>query len=1358
MANSATSGNNERSSTEDKEEPQISSSLKFLVANIKNIAPIHLTTDNYAIWKPQILKIFSAQGFHRFLDSSVMPPDKSPSQENGSSIPIPSSAQWYLTDHILSAALCSTITAPILPYIINLESTAAIWAVLETRFQSSNRSKVTQLKNTLHNFSLKNLTMHQYLAENKAIVDQIAVAGSVVDTEDIILYILNGLPNLYQPFKTAIQTMLHPISLDQLYPLLLSEEINLASDASHNNTAPDPAIALSATRGNYRKNRNRQNYSAPRTARNPANQYIIYQICLKKGHSAQDCWHRMNSQYVPATVNNSSKALVANPESVYNNWLLDSGATSHLTNSMENMSISNSYQGTDNITVGDGQTVKIAHTGAGLLPTPSRKLTLNQLFHTPDLHYNLLSISRLIKDNNVSILFNPHSFVLKDLQTKKILLQGPCLNGLYQVPTTRSTDRHQALSAIAPKPNLWHSRLSHPHNRILHTIANNNPHLSISSLSSNCMSCKSSKGHKLSFDKSATRHVSLLSLIHSDVWGPAPVVSIQGFRYYVIFVDDYSRFTWIFPLKQKSEVTDVFINFKKKIETYTSHTIKSLRTDGGMEFMNKSFQQFLIKHGITHQVSCPYTPEQNGVSERKHRHIIETTRTLLHAASIPYYHWPDAALTSVYLINRMPSSVTFNTSPFELFHHVKPDYGHLRVFGCACFPLAPSHTRHKLQPKANINVFLGYSDTYKGYKCLDRLTNRIFISRNISFDESYFPFAHSSSVPSQHMEPPPPGLLIPVSAPSTKVYGKQDLQASRPPPQLTSADPNQPATSSSEPDTSNLPNDVRLEQQHHHMITRKQTGSLKPRVRLNLCHTSNINSLLAPSNFTEASKTIEWRQAMAMEFYALQKQGTWSLVSPPSNVPVLGSKWTYRLKLHSDGSIAKHKARLVALGNQQEYGIDYTETFSPVAKLPTIRILLTIALYNEWKVQQLDVANAFLHGNLSEKVYMHQPKGFEDKLYPNHVCCLHKAIYGLKQAPRQWYNTFTSHLVSLGFTHSNADPSLLVFKHNDIQIYLLMYVDDILITGNNPTLISDIISKLSVQLTMKHLGEASDFLGIRINLHSNGYFLSQYNYAYKILQQVHLTECKPLANPACTKAPANLAPDPVIHDPGIYKKITGSLQYLTITRPDIAHSVNQLSQHMHNPLTLHFYLLKRLLRYIKGTLSYGLPISKSNLNLTSFSDADWAGDPLSRRSTSGYCSFLGTTLINWTVRKQHTVARSSMESEYRALASLTADVLWLRRLLQDFGISQQAPTTMYCDKTSAIALANNPVFHARTNHIEIDQKFIREHIQNNTVRLLPISTTDQVADIFTKSLSTPRFQQLRNKLTVTTDPSVCRGV
>ncbi|PKU80787.1 Retrovirus-related Pol polyprotein from transposon TNT 1-94 [Dendrobium catenatum] len=1339
----------------------IPSSLKFVVSNLKHIVPTQLVSDNYPLWKSQILKIFKANGFDKFLDSTIPPPDPVIHPADGSNANNNAGSKWILIDQNLAAALCSTISPSVLPHVSNLATTAEIWSVLEHRFQATNRSKVIQLKNTLHHISLKNQTMTQYLSEIKSLVDQITAAGSTVDDEDVVLYILQGLPNSYQSFKTSIRTMLHPVSLDSLYSLLISEEIHVSSDVAKETALQESKMAFYTYRGGRgRRSRGRQQSSGNEHPPRPnENTQVSCQICLKRGHSAPNCWHRLNTQYIPSTSSQSKKALLTTNDNASSSWFLDSGASSHLSNSLENLNIANPYHGHESVTVGDGRSVNISHSGDGLLPTPSRKLVLSQIFHSPSFQFNLISISQLIKDNRISIIFDKFGFTIKDSTTHQVLLQGPCKNGLYAIPATTKRTTTHALSAAAGLTSIWHQRLGHPNSRTTASISASNPHLQINRKLFSCSICNAAKCHKLVFPKSIHRSKRILELIHTDVWGPAPVVSVHGFRYYVLFLDDFSHFVWIFPMRTKDEVTNIFISFKTCIEKFTSQSIRMLRSDGGTEFINDKLRQFLVTHGINHQISCPYTPEQNGAAERKHRHLIETTRTLLSTASVPYIYWPEAVATAAYLINRMPSKTIHNCTPFELIYHTKPDYSNLRVFGCECFPLLPSHKRHKFQPKATSSIFLGYSDQHKGYKCLDSQTKRIIISRHTTFIEDSFPFSKQSCSPPISVNPDiPPALLLPNSVliPSSHQSSNKNQTL----PNVSSI----PVTQNSSPlptsscpvfnDSITIPAPV-----HHLMVTRMRTGSLKPIQRMNLTHHTTVSNLsFTPTCYTEAIKYPEWRSAMAAEFFALQRQGTWSLIPRPSSNPVIGCKWTYRLKYHADGSIAKHKARLVALGNNQEFGLDYTETFSPVAKLPTIRILLTVAIHHQWSVQQLDVANAFLHGILPEKVFMTQPKGFEDASHPDYVCLLHKAIYGLKQAPRQWYNTLTEHLLSLGFAHSKADPSLFLYNSNGILLFLLIYVDDILITGNDNNTISAMIHKLSKKFDMKKLGEVNEFLGIQIKRMPNCFFLSQTPYALSILQQAQMSDCKPLSNPNCTRLPDNIPMDPEFSDPILYRRIIGSLQYLTLTRPDLAFSINQLSQNMHNPMPSHFYMLQRTLRYIKGTLEFGIPIIKSNLLLHSYSDADWAGDPHTRKSISGYCSFLGQNLISWTVKKQSTVARSSTESEYRSLAALTADVIWLRRILAEFGISPDQPTDMHCDNTSAIALANNPVFHARTKHIEIDQKFVRDQIINNNIRLLPISTIDQVADILTKPLSTKRFHQLRSKMTVVQEPSFCRGI
>ncbi|XP_028548752.1 uncharacterized protein LOC114579151 [Dendrobium catenatum] len=396
---------------------------------------------------------------------------------------------------------------------------------------------------------------------------------------------------------------------------------------------------------------------------------------------------------------------------------------------------------------------------------------------------------------------------------------------------------------------------------------------------------------------------------------------------------------------------------------------------------------------------------------------------------------------------------------------------------------------------------------------------------------------------------------------------------------------------------------------------------------------------------------------MTEEITALTNQHNWSLVPQPPNKPLLGCKWTFKTKLLPNGQVDRYKARLVALGYNQQFDINYTEIFSPVAKMPTIRLLLTIALNRKWSIHQLDVSNAFLHGDLQDDIYMRQPPRFVDPENLDLVCKLHKSLYGLKQAPRQWFHKLTMFLQTQGFRFSRSDPSLLIFHKAHIQIYFLIYVDDFLVTGNDNSAIQHILGQLQAQFALKQLGQISLFLGIQVIQSTNGYFLTQQHYAMKILYDAGYANCKPAPTPVTPASKHEQSTDSPFHDPTLYRKLARSLQYLTITRPDIAFATNVVCQRMQDPTDQDFKALKRLLRYIKGTVTYGLPITTSPLELRSYTDADWASDAFDRKSISGYCTFLGPNLISWTIKKQVTVAKSSTEAEYRSLTAAIFEVI-----------------------------------------------------------------------------------------------------
>ena len=436
---------------------------------------------------------------------------------------------------------------------------------------------------------------------------------------------------------------------------------------------------------------------------------------------------------------------------------------------------------------------------------------------------------------------------------------------------------------------------------------------------------------------------------------------------------------------------------------------------------------------------------------------------------------------------------------------------------------------------------------------------------------------------------------------------------------------------------------------------------------------------------------------------------------------------------------------MVAKGFTQEYGIDYEETFAPVARMTSIRTLIVVASIRGWQLSQMDVKNAFLNGDLHEEVYMKPPPGLPCQ--PHQVCKLRRALYGLKQAPRAWFEKFSSAVLSFGFQQSSHDSALFIRQSSQGLVLLLLYVDDMIIIGSDTIGIHDIKTHLGTCFEMKDLGPLRYFLGIEVNSSSSGYSLSQVKYASDLISRAGLIDNKAVDTPLELNVKLRSTDGELVSNPTLYRQLVGGLIYLTITRPDISYVIHVVSQFMTSPRTVHFAAVLRILRYVRGTMHQGLLMSSSSkLELNAYSDSNWVGDVTDRRSITGFCIFLGDSLISWKSEKQTVVARSSAEAEYRALANTTSEIIWLCRLLEDMGVAIPSLTPLHCDSKRAIQIAHNDVFHERTKHIEIDCHFIRHWLRDGVIVLPFIPSQLQVADFFTKSHSTIRFRYLVSKL------------
>ena len=481
-----------------------------------------------------------------------------------------------------------------------------------------------------------------------------------------------------------------------------------------------------------------------------------------------------------------------------------------------------------------------------------------------------------------------------------------------------------------------------------------------------------------------------------------------------------------------------------------------------------------------------------------------------------------------------------------------------------------------------------------------------------------------------------------------------------------------------------------------------------------------------------------WSEAMDREMSQLEKLGTYTLVDLPPDRKAIGCRWVFAVKRDSDGKVVKHKARLVAQGFSQIPGQDFFATHAPVMRLETFRTIIAIAAQFDLNLHQVDVVSAYLNSPLHEDIYMRQAPGYEDGT--SRVYHLHKALYGLKQAGRAWRIEFDRVLINaLHFTRSQADPCLYYRTSNEDLTLIGTHVDDCLVASTDLDVISDLKRTMKKYFEITDLGEAALYVGIQITRHRNQHTitLSQSRYVKTVIDRFGMTNCNPVSTPLDANvvlAPAESNSDLVSDVP--YQALIGSLMYAAVgTRPDIAFAVQALSQFNASHTAAHWTAARHVLRYLKRTCDFGITFGKTpELILSGFSDADWGQNKVDRRSVSGYTFLLGGGIVSWSSKKQSTVALSTMEAEYVALAHATKEAIWFRSLLGELGLLPDGPTLLTTDNLAAISFAQDHQFHARSKHIDIRHYFVRERVLDSTIRITHCSSEDNCADILTKPL------------------------
>ena len=980
--------------------------------------------------------------------------------------------------------------------------------------------------------------------------------------------------------------------------------------------------------------------------------------------------------------------------------------------------------------------------------------TLSDVRHIPELKKNLISLGTL--DSN-GCTYKAGGGVMRISKGALVVMKGLKQNGLYFLQGSTITGAAAVSSSDSDSEitKLWHMRLGHMSERGMDELTKQGLLCGQKTGKLDfCEHCIFGKQCRVKFRTAVHRTKGTLDYIHSDLWGPSRVPSLGGGLYMLTFIDDYSRKVWVYILKHKHEAFAQFKQWKAMVEKQTGKQLKRLRTDNGLEFCNSAFNEFCKNEGIVRHRTVRNTPQQNGVAERMNRTILEKTRCILSNAGLPRKFWAEAVNTACYLINRSPSTAIECKTPVEVWSGAPADYTNLRIFGCPAY----AHVNDgKLEPRARKCIFLGYADGVKGYRlwCLDGKSPRCIISRDVTFDESAMlkpkECQDAGKVEDQN------GVSKQVELEKEAPEKLQDKVQTDVPVQQDVEEMQSSNEESAVPDDYILTRDRERRQ-----IKKPQRYGYEDIVAYALNTAESIES--EPVTYRDAitsKESVKWAVAMGEEIESLHKNQTWELVKPPKGQKIVGCKWVFKKKEGTPGvEETRFKARLVAKGYTQREGVDFNEVFSPVVKHSSIRVLLAMVAKFNLELEQLDVKTAFLHGELDEQIYMHQPEGFEIHGKEDHVCLLKKSLYGLKQSPRQWYKRFDTFMVGNGYCRSAYDNCVYHKKHsNGSYVYLLLYVDDMLIAAKDMSEINRLKTQLSGEFEMKDLGAAKKILGMEIqrDRKAGKLSLSQKGYLEKVMERFGMQSSKPVNTPLAAhfKLSAALSPqteEEVEHMSRVpYASAVGSIMYAMVcTRPDISHAVSVVSRYMDNPGKAHWQAVKWILRYLRGTTDVGIIYDRSNNtsgSVIGYVDSDFAGDLDRRRSLTGYVFTFASGAISWKAALQSKAVLSTTEAEYMAATEAVKEAIWLTGLVEDLGLERKL-VTVFCDSQSAIDLTHNPKYHEKTKHIDVRAHFIRDVIAEGAIAIIKIATAENPADMMTKTIPTVKFKHCLDLINV----------
>ncbi|KAJ1039061.1 hypothetical protein NDA10_002095 [Ustilago hordei] len=1004
-------------------------------------------------------------------------------------------------------------------------------------------------------------------------------------------------------------------------------------------------------------------------------------------------------------------------------WIIDSGATHHMVND-ERMLLTSTNKVGQISTAGD-EKLQVKAIGDASLRVGEATIQLLDVLYVPKLNANLLSVQGLI-ENGARVIFDEFGTTIKQNDGTQVQFKRDRRQGHFKVrgqalalelEETRDgvPEDNQNTGKLdnAPEGNkdtkhrdsyLWHERFGHPGRDKTRQIRAHylGTDEEMEHESKHCNACSQGKQTRARMSQSESERMEApLELVHVDL-----MTDFKGhanYHYALVAVDDFSSLIYVEPLCTKSAALTALRRWIARMERATDRKLKTLRSDNGGEWCSIAAEDWQTQEGFKWQKSVPGISVQNGRAERAIRSVQEKMRSMLIGRACPRELWPYAITAAAHVMNLTPSAT--KTIPHEAFYGTTAHKlaQQLRVFGC----LAWVHVQQKDQQgkhgaRAKPAIMIGYDDEHKAWKfCNPDQPASIQWSNSATFHED-------------------------------KGWSDRQQEAVR------------PVVTTEVEEESVTPAIVEEETKSEAAVEDLLTAEDST---VGAANTAILNLDPTLGEAMDGEDAQLWKEAIRKELEGLEAMGTWEVVHQPPGVPLVDSKVVLRLKLDADGVPVKHKARLVARGFTQREGIDYQETFSPVAPLGAIRAILALAVQNNWEVHALDITMAYLNSTLKEAIYMKPPGG--SGVAPGKVYKVVKGLYGLKQSGREWNQEFDRSLRRMGFFQVECAPCIYTKGQGEDMAIVVIYVDDTLVIAPRLETVLKVKKQIGQRWKMEDSGEVSHFLGIKIsrNRAMRTMTISQSGYIDQVLAKHLDKRTKP------TMVPMQSIPEGTLVASAAQQKeypvIVGKLLWVAnSTQPDLSLTVGVLARHMREPSQEHYQAAQRVLRYLESTRQVGLVYraSESQEPLVAHSDANWASDAtIQRRSTSGSVALVYGNPVAWKSATQKCVSLSAVEAEFIAATEATREVLFLKQLLRSIGIATGTPT-VYSDNTGCIQVSKDPAQHWKLKHIDTKYHFVRNNVQEGRVQIKYVDTTRNLADVLTKPIGRQAMQQARSGL------------